>query len=559
MSALAPEGILGSLETHLAAMLERRAGPLPKGARLACALAAKAVRLEHVCLELTERGIDQVWRTADGEPAAGAPDPVGLLGELRDARGAVELAEVGAEVDAAGAAPAVLAGHRLYLRRYAVLEQAVAARLRTATPLEREGAAEAVATVAGRLDPAQRDAVHRALTSEVSVIAGGPGTGKTTTVAALLEAATSLREPCRVALAAPTGKAAARLDEAVRALHPASVQDPPVRAQTLHRLLGLGPSGQRPRPVDADLVVIDEASMLSLPLLADLLGAVPRAAGVVLVGDPDQLASVEVGAVLSDVVAAAAAGAGVVVTTLATPHRFDADAGGLAIAPTVRAGDADAVEAALGSGAAHLRRAADGPGRDRVLDEVVDHAARVVELARRGDGDGALGQLTSLGLLCGTRQGDGSTAWWQRAIESRLARRGLLAARDPDYPGRPLLVARNDPLIGLANGDLGVVVADGDGRRVAFAGRTVALESAPWVETAWALTIHKSQGSEFDDVVVSLPPATNRVLCRELVYTAVTRARRGVTVVGPEASLRAALSRRVARSSGLVERLAAAG
>lgn len=554
---LAPPGVLGALESHFCSMLRRRAGALAPEALLAFALAAKAVRLEHVCVELTDEGLAQLWRTEDGEAAPGQPDPKALLGGLRAASDVVEQADVGTDVDEAGGAPGVLAGARLYLRRYALLEQRVASRMRVGGALEREGLDAAVQRVGARLDAAQRTAVSLALSSSLSVIAGGPGTGKTTTVAALLEAALALRAPCRVALAAPTGKAAARLDEAVRALHPSAVEDPPAKAQTIHRLLGLGPSGRRPRQVEADLVVVDEASMLSLPLLADLLAAVPSSAGVVLVGDPDQLASVEVGAVLSDVVAAAAAGARVVVTTLETPHRFDPTGGVLGLAAAVRAGDADAVEAQLRGATADLHRADDRCSRAALLARVADHAARVVTAARAGDGPGALGELGALGVLCGTKLGEGSTSWWQRAVESELVARGLLSPRDADYVGRPVLVVRNDPLTGLANGDLGVVVAEGSERRVAFAGDVLPLESVPWVETAWALTIHKSQGSEFDDVVVSLPDETNRVLCRELVYTAVTRARHGVTLVGSAASLRAALARRVARSSGLVARLAA--
>ena len=162
-------------------------------------------------------------------------------------------------------------------------------------------------------------------------------------------------------------------------------------------------------------------------------------------------------------------------------------------------------------------------------------------------------------MLCAHKRGDGSTAWWRRHVERRLVELGVLRPRDADYPGRPLLVTRNDPLTGLSNGMTGVVVAHDDGPLVAFETGTLPLAAVAFAETAWALTIHKSQGSEFDDVVVSLPEATSELLTRELVYTAVTRARRAVTVLAPTGALDAALSRRVARASGLVARLRARG
>jgi len=296
--------------------------------------------------------------------------------------------------------------------------------------------------------------------------------------------------------------------------------------------------------------------MVSLPLLAETLRRARPDARVVLVGDPDQLASIEVGAVLSDVVAAARdTRSGVVVSTLEIPHRFADAAGVAALAGAVRLGSATAVDAAV---AAHgsLGRLEPSSGRGQVLAEVVDHAAALVAAARRGDADAALELVASLGVLCAHRRGDGSTEWWRRAVERRLTAIGALRPRDLDYVGRPVLVTRNDPLTGLQNGMTGVVVAHEGGPRLAFESGTFPVAAVAWAETAWALTIHKSQGSEFGDVVVSLPEPTSRLLTRELVYTAVTRARRAVTLLAPDGSLEAALERRVTRASGLVQRLA---
>ncbi len=562
LSQASDAGVLSTFDVEVANVLVRRTPASDPSCALGVALVAKAVRLEHVCLVLDDDGVDLLWRSRDGEPVElAAPHAQDLHRALAEAGALVEVVLEGADVDEPGDAPIVLSGPRCYLRRYALLEQRVASRLAGAHALEPPKDLDvAVRVLDDRVDAEQRRAIERAFTAQLSIVAGGPGTGKTTAIAALLEVARSLPEPLRVALAAPTGKAAARLDEAVRAAYrrDGAHAVPEDRARTIHSLLGLSMSGP-PRPrrrVDADLLVIDEASMVSLPLLATVLDAAGPQTRVVLVGDPDQLASIEVGAVLADVVLAAATGAGVVVTTLETAHRFKEGEAVAALARAVRSGDPTAVSDVLRD-REELELAAPGRGRAAVVERVVDHAGALVAAARRGDAARALELNRQLGVLCGTRRGDGSTEWWRRAIEGRLVRRGVLRVRDPDYVGRPILVTRNDPLTGLTNGTTGIVVADGDDRLGAFELGTFPLDAVPWTETAWALTIHKSQGSEFDDVVVSLPAANNRVLSRELVYTAVTRARHSVTVVAPPGTLEGALSRRVARASGLIARLRA--
>lgn len=548
-------GAFDALDGAVCDLVVRRAGLDDPVAALAVALLVKAVRLEHVCLELRGDGPAMVL----GEwPELAPPSPEQLRDALVGAAGRiVEVVDEGGDVDPLGSAPVVLSGPRAYLRRYALLEQDVARRLRDASvdTAEPEGLDAALHARTDALDAAQRAAVRLALSSRVSVIAGGPGTGKTTTIAALLEVAGALREPHLVALAAPTGKAADRLQEAIRA-NPSHGGGAEVRARTVHALVGVGRDGRghRRRPLDADVVVVDEASMVSLPLLAQLLAATAPSTRVVLVGDPDQLASVEVGTVLADVVAAAHDGAAVRVATLTTSHRFAEASAVPELAAAVRSGDATAVERLLGSRDG-LSLAAKGRERAALVAAQADRAERVVTAARHGDGALALAALRSTGLLCGTRRGDGSVAWWTQQVEAALLGRGLLRRRDPDYVGRPLLVTRNDPVTGLANGSVGVIVADGARRVACFDEVTVPLDVVPAAETAWALTIHKSQGSEYDQVVVSLPEPENRVLTRELVYTAVTRARRGVAVVAPPGTLAAALARRVARASGLAVRL----
>jgi len=551
----ARSAVFAPVDLHLTDMLARRAGLDDPLAALAIALSVKAVRLDHVCFMLDDEGVSLLWRAEDN-PAPGAPDPSALRAALLGAGHAVEVTDEGADVDAAGGAPLVLSGPRCYLRRYALLEQLVASRLREGSSLGAPpGAAQALRAGLGDADESQREAVARALSSAVSIIAGGPGTGKTTTVAHLLAVARSLPAPLRVALAAPTGKAASRLDDAVRRISGGAVED--VAAVTVHRLLGIGRDGisRTRRPLDADVVVIDEASMVSLPLLAAVLSRTRPDAHVVLVGDPDQLASIEVGAVLADVVDAASdPDSGVVVARLATSHRFSSSGEVASLAEAVREGSPAAFDEAVAASRGRLRRI-EPVGRDEVVESVVDHAASVVAAGRRGDAGEALRLVGALGVLCATKRGDGSTSWWGAEIERRLLERGVLRAREADYAGRPLLVTRNDPLTGLNNGSLGVVVAR-DGAHVgAFDTGEFQLAALSATETAWALTIHKSQGSEYDDVVVSLPGPESPILTRELVYTAVTRSKGAVTLIAPPGSLEAALARRVARASGLAARL----
>jgi exodeoxyribonuclease V alpha subunit len=552
-------GVFATADLAFAEMVVRRAGITDPACATALALTAKAVRLDHVCADLNALGIARLWCLDDGELPAAAPlTPEALLGALGRAGELVEHVPEGADIDPWGSAPIVLSAHRCYLRRYAILEQFVSERLRSVERLlEPSGLEEVLDEVASVADPAQRDAVRGALSCPVSVIAGGPGTGKTTTVALALRVASALPEPLSVILAAPTGKAAARLDEAVRAAMPDAEPSSLPRARTLHGLLGVGRDGvaRGHGALDADVIVVDEASMVSLPLLAATLGRARTDARVILVGDPDQLASIEVGAVLSDVVEAASlAATGVVVSTLTTAHRFEDARGVPALAAAVRTGSIAEFDVAI---AAHpgLESLELQDAHDALVARVTDHAVELLHAARRGDAERSLSLTTSLGVLCATKRGPGSTAWWNGAVEAELVARGQLRRRDVDYVGRPLLVTRNDPLTGLANGMIGVIVADGDERVAVFDVGRFPTHALAWAETVWALTIHKSQGSEYDEVIVSLPGPDSPILTRELLYTAVTRARRSVTLVAPYGSLDVALTRRVARSSGLTARL----
>jgi exodeoxyribonuclease V alpha subunit len=461
----------------------------------------------------------------------------------------------------------------------------------------------------------QATAAARSLQRLLSVVAGGPGTGKTTTVARILalleeQALAVGGPPLLVGLAAPTGKAAARMVEAVhneanRLDVSASVRGRLLRteASTVHRLLGRHPAGLNRFRHDArnqlphDVVVVDETSMMSLPLMARLVEAVRPDARLVLVGDPQQLASVEAGAVLADIVGPATSGAAEVpaaevpaaavpaaevpaaevpaaappvspvsscITVLFANHRFS---GPLAeLAGSVRAGDSDGVVAVLASASSSVRwldldaATASSSALEAVRLGLTAMGLTLFEAANRGDGAAALEALGQFRLLCAHRHGPvGADTWNLRGAQWMADIVGPGAGAEW-YLGRPVVVTENDYGLNLFNGDAGVTIRrEEGGLAVAFRSgasvRQVSCARLEALDTAFAMTAHRAQGSEFEDVVVLLPDASSRVLTREMLYTAVTRARRKVTVVGTEASVREAVARPVARASGLAARL----
>ncbi len=553
---------------------------------LAVALAVRAVRLGHVFADLATAATTvapEDEEVALDLAALPWPDPASWVATVA----AHPLTAVGP--DGPADRPLRLDGTRLYLDRYWRHERAI-----TADLLARAGGNAPALDVAAlddgldRLfpeaggDDRQRAAAATAVERRLSVVAGGPGTGKTTTVARLLallheQAAALGRPPPRVALAAPTGKAAARLGEAVQAEARRLDTSEAVRAallatptSTLHRLLGWRPgSHSRFRHDGANqlphnVVIVDECSMVSLSLMARLLDAVRPTARLVLVGDPRQLASVEAGAVLGDIVASPLPG----IVELRRVHRFG---GGIAtVAAAIESGDADALVHALrtaGDDVDWLEVAADAdptaaPELADVRGAVVGTARSVVAAATEGDTPGALTALSEVQVLCAHRRGPAGAAKWRTEIERWLRSTIPGYGAGAWYPGRPLIVTENDYALGVFNGDTGVVVDVGDGHlRAVFERRGEPLFVRPTrlaaVDSLYAITIHKAQGSQFGHVIVRLPQATSPILTRELLYTAVTRAQHHLTVLGTEDAVRAAVARPVARASGLTDALAA--
>ncbi len=440
-------------------------------------------------------------------------------------------------------------------------------------------------------------AAHR----RFSILAGGPGTGKTTTVAKLLAL---LQDQAggrlRIALAAPTGKAAARLQEAATdAAGRLSAEDQArlgaLKASTLHRLLGFKPGARtrfrhdRDNRLPYDVVVVDEASMVSLTMMSRLVEALRPECRLVLVGDPDQLASVEVGAVLGDLAersapagatptpGVATLGAGDLVdlrpveqeralvngvVRLSHVYRFSEEIQELADA--IRAGSPDALLAAIAKDHAcidflDVDPAQAGAPLDALRADVLASGQELVAAARSGDSEAALVAMDRHRVLCGHREGPHGVAHWGSRVEEWLAEEVEGYSRDGLwYVGRPLLVTSNDYQLRLFNGDTGVVV-DVDGHpRAAFRrdGEVVALPTSRLsdVQTVHALSVHRSQGSQFDRVTVVLPPADSPLMTRELLYTAVTRAKEHVRIIGTQDALLAAVQRPIIRASGLRRR-----
>lgn len=476
-----------------------------------------------------------------------------------------------------------------------------------------------------KIDP-QRDAVRGVVGRKLFVLTGGPGTGKTTTVLRmLLMLQRRADKPLVVQIAAPTGNAAQRLVQSLRRgkvelrshasaplpqdWHPLLDTIPDTDALTLHRLLGFQPWRNASRrgardPIGADVVVIDEASMVDLSMLHTLLAAVRPDATLILVGDADQLTSVATGSVLMDLVAAMESEPAGDVVRL--KHSFRAEQYLVAINEAVRAGDPVALTGAINAADDNaVRRAIEDAGQlkeqldrwakqlaatenlrptlpplpssrqGRIDAEHVDPPANTsregvdIAVARAGLVRAAFEALARRQLLCALRETGFGALAINDVLENLLRKAWNVADNTEWYPGRAIIITRNDYAAGLFNGDIGLCLADGNGAaRVWFeaaeggavsadtAVRSFAPNTLPVHESAFAITIHKSQGSEYQRVAVLLPPdADNRILSRQLLYTGVSRARSGLELWTREAALAAALMKPIRRLGGLMAKL----
>ncbi|KAF1070662.1 MAG: RecBCD enzyme subunit RecD [Pseudomonas citronellolis] len=660
----AERGWLRELDRAFAAFLIEQVSDVDPLLILAAALASHQLGRGHVCLDLDATLADSRFALSlppEGDAANDAPELPGVLLDGIDLAGwRGRIADPRLVGEGPGDTPLVLAGRRLYLRRYwqyeCAVREGIQQRLQQGEALR---AALPAAPLRQALDalfpgrpgaPADWQKLACALVagSAFGIVTGGPGTGKTTTVVkllALLQSLASLNaagRPLRIRLAAPTGKAAARLNESIASAvaglklgalpgGEALRKQIPTEVTTLHRLLGSRPDSRQFRhhagnPLALEVLVVDEASMVDLEMMAALLAALPPRARLILLGDKDQLASVEAGAVLGELCSRAREGhyraetaewlqavtgepvaaelrdpAGSAldqaVAMLRHSHRFSADSGIGQLAEAVNAGDIPALRQVWKQAHEDLARIAlQGPD-DRALADLVIDGGRGGDLfgpvgyrhylqalaSRQPALDAApeafdawaravLAAHGQFQLLCALRRGPWGVEGLNQRVADLLHGQGLIAAAQGWYSGRPVLVTRNDYGLGLMNGDIGITLAlpqtgeDGGLHwvpRVAFAAgdgsdaiRWILPSRLQAVETVFAMTVHKSQGSEFTHAALLLPDALNPILTRELVYTGITRARQWFTLVSAGRSwqvLEAASERRVQRASGLLD------
>lgn len=467
-------------------------------------------------------------------------------------------------------APLLHDGERLYFARHWQEERAVAERLLALAQTRFElppSAARLLRDYFWEGETGQCRAARQALCGALSVIAGGPGTGKTTTVLRLLAVLlASSPKALKVALAAPTGKAAQRVSESLRT-NKGSISDLLIRAaipetaQTLHRLLGYNPDTGQIRhhaanPLDLDVLIVDEASMIDLGLMARLLAALPPQARLILLGDPDQLPSVEAGAVFADLCGLAGGPVAERVARLTESHRFTAESGIGRLARAVNDGDLPGVHDLLAETQRDLawHESWNEAELARFLAEAYAPYRRAI--ANRAPINEVFAAFNAFRILCSRHAGPSGVARL-----NQLAQQVLFGHGQEWYAGRPLLIGRNDYSLGVFNGDVGIVLAGQNGFEVWFETesdgfRSLSPARLPAYETAFAMTVHKSQGGEFDAVMLLLPDEGGQGETRNLVYTAITRARKRMTLWAREEALLAAIGRVDARFSGLAVQLA---
>ncbi len=586
----AARGEIRLLDLYVGRFLEQLADPNTKNPELllAATLASAAVGNGHVC-----RPLEQKESLPLQIPAARLPAPDNWRRQL------LATSVVGQPGETA---PLIVdEQNRLYLYRFFRYEEQIADDLRRRSSGLLEVDHGRVRQLLEQLfpDPGenndQQTAAALALLKRLLVISGGPGTGKTHTVARILALVQALHDqPLRIGMAAPTGKAAARMEESIRAAKqtiPAELaQTIPEQAQTLHRLLGFRPGADdfrytQDNPLHLDLLVVDEASMIDVVLMSALLRALPAHTRLILLGDRNQLASVEAGSLFSDLCGNGQPGWSAAlsnalaqltgkqqgkgdakatmqdsVVLLRTSYRFQEASGIGTLAAAVNNGNMAGTKKTLAADYTDLEveYAAGGDREKRLREYIITGFKPMLKAKTVQEAFAAMEQFR---FLCAVRRGSAGVEGINRTAEQVLRRAGLIATNTDWYQGKPVIIRRNQYEMQLFNGDTGLLWNDEQRRLKCWFRRPdntlhpVSPARLPEHDTAYAVTIHKAQGSEFDQVLLLLPEEENRILSRELIYTGITRARSKLILCTTPKILAAAVSRRTKRHSGLAEKL----
>lgn len=597
MQALLLEAVEQRLLRHLDVQFAMMVAGEEPAVMLAAAILSKDAGEGHVCLPLSRLAVDEKMPPALQSCFA-------LLGEAVDWQ-AILLRSPAVSATDTGT-PLILTSERLYLNRLWRNELTVArffSETNAPLPCDEAQLRQVLDTLFTSDDATdwQKVAAAVALTRRISVISGGPGTGKTTTVAKLLAALIQLsgEQKCRIRLAAPTGKAAARLTEslggALQKLPLTGEQFAlfPNEASTLHRLLGAQPGSQRLRyhagnPLHLDVLVVDEASMIDLTMMSRLIDALPPHARVIFLGDRDQLASVEAGAVLGDICTYASLGytaeraeelarltgcslaaeqhsiAGALrdsLCLLQKSYRFGSDSGIGQLASAVNRGDRHTTCAVFDGTFTDIEKKSLQSGEEyqAMLDDaLLGYQHFLTGVQQQRPPEQVIAAFGEYQLLCALREGPFGVSGLNDRLEQLLAQKRKInrTLHSRWYEGRPVMISRNDSALGLFNGDIGIALDRGQGLRVWFQMPDGSVKSfqpsrLPEHETAWAMTVHKSQGSEFNHAALILPTQLSPVVTRELIYTAITRARQRLSLYTDERVLMQAIATRTERRSGL--------
>ncbi len=469
--------------------------------------------------------------------------------------------------------PLKLEHDRLYLQRYWLYETRLAEKIKILLDLPRKN--DTNESLLSRyfielIDETdwQREAAVKAMSQSFTIITGGPGTGKTTTVVKILallqeHAAENSERPLHIALTAPTGKAAMRLQESIgfsKNNLPCSEiikQQIPESVTTLHRLLGANPPSpyfihDASHPLVYDLVVIDEASMIDLALMSKLIDALKPTSSLILLGDKDQLVSVESGSVLADLTAALPLNT----VELKKSHRFQGEIKDLAIA--INQQDFIQAWALLNQTGKQIGLLTE----DLISYIAKQYASYLTKVNRNADFTEIYTEFSQFQVLCSNRQGEHGTITINHQVEEKLQQQNKIHMSGQWYVGRPIMVTQNNASTQLYNGDIGICLLDSERDRLTVyflkpdgSIKKVLPSRVPEHETVFAMTIHKSQGSEFNECLCVLPHTINPVLTKELIYTAITRAKTTLKIASNYAVFSQALQRRVERTGGLFEKL----